>query len=169
MTKGERMASEPRAGRPNIPGYGISESTEGLLPWSWAVERLAASRNYWVATTRPDGRPHVAPVWGLWLDDRFLFSTGQGTVKARNIAADPRTVICTEHADEAVFVEGAVETLTDRQLLHRFVVAYKQKYDWDIEADADAGPIYAVRPRVVFGLIEASSQFASTATRWTFE
>ncbi len=163
------MAREPKAGRPNIPGYGISESKEGLLPWSWAVERLSSSRNYWVATTRPDGRPHVAPVWGLWLNDLFLFSTGAQTVKARNLAANPHVVICTERADEAAFLEGTVETLIDKALLKRFVVAYREKYDWDMEADADAGPIYAVRPLVVFGFIEASSQFASTATRWTFE
>jgi PPOX class probable F420-dependent enzyme len=161
------MAREPEAGRPNIPGYGISESRDGLLPWSWAVERLSSSRNYWVATTRPDGRPHVAPVWGVWLDDMFLFSTGAQTVKARNLAASPHVVICTERADEAAFVEGAVDTLSDKALLKRFVAAYKEKYDWDMEADY--GPIYAVRPKVVFGFIEQSSQFSSTATRWTFE
>ena len=50
----------PRAGRPQMPsGYGINRSTdEGLLPWSWVQERLTTARNYWIATARPDGRPH---------------------------------------------------------------------------------------------------------------
>ena len=43
----------------------------GLLAWSWAEERLAASNDDWVTTARADGRPHVTPVWGAWLDDAF--------------------------------------------------------------------------------------------------
>ena len=40
-----------------MPDYGISSADEGegLLPWEWAAERLSASHNYMVATTRPDG------------------------------------------------------------------------------------------------------------------
>jgi hypothetical protein len=58
--------SAPKASRPHMPGYGIvpADSGDGLLEWAWAVERLNRSRNYWIATARPDGRPHVAPVWG---------------------------------------------------------------------------------------------------------
>jgi PPOX class probable F420-dependent enzyme len=158
---------EPRASRPDLPGYGISQSREGLLPWTWAQERLAASRNYWVATSRPDGRPHAAPVWGVWLDDRFLFSTGARSVKARNLAANPSVVITTERADEAVFLEGAAGTLSDAAIRNRFATAYKEKYDWDMSGDN--GPVYVVTPKTVFGFIEAASQFGSTATRWTFE
>jgi hypothetical protein len=56
----------PRASRPNMPGYGILGPTQGsgLLPWSWAEQRLLAARNYWVASCWPDGRPHVMPVVG---------------------------------------------------------------------------------------------------------
>ena len=62
--------SEPRSGRPHMPGYGIlgPDGGTGLLPWSWAEERLRDSRNYWLATVRPDGRPHVMPVWAVWDD-----------------------------------------------------------------------------------------------------
>jgi hypothetical protein len=58
---------KPRASRPYMPGYGILGPTKGsgLLPWSWAEERLTASRNYWVASSWPDGRPHSMPVWGV--------------------------------------------------------------------------------------------------------
>ena len=56
---------EPRSSRPHMPGYGTlgPEEGTGLLPWSWAVERLKASRNDWLATVRPEGGPHVMPVW----------------------------------------------------------------------------------------------------------
>ena len=55
--------TEPKVSRPVMPeGYGVPETDEGLLEWSWAVERLEAAKNYWFSTTRPDGRPHVAGV-----------------------------------------------------------------------------------------------------------
>ena len=63
--------AEPESSRPVMPaGYGVPESDEGLLPWSWAVERLESARNYWFGTTRPDGRPHAMPAWAVWLDER---------------------------------------------------------------------------------------------------
>ena len=80
------MPKEPRADRPFMPGYGISEASEGILPWSWAEERLSNSRNNYLATTRPDGRPHVMVVWGVWFGGRYYFSTGQGSQKARNLS-----------------------------------------------------------------------------------
>lgn len=158
--------SEPRSGKPHMPGYGLEESA-GQLPWSWARERLERTHNYWVVTTRADGRPHAAAVWGVWLDDEFVFSTATGSRKARNLATNPSCVICTERADEAVSVEGVAEETRDGELLATFRVAYKEKYDWDMSDVAEG--IFRVRPRVVFGFIEHSSQFAKTATRWTFE
>ena len=74
-----------------MPGYGVQPADEGtgLLPWSWAVERLTASHDYWLATTWPDGRPHVMPVWGVWWQDALWFSCGLRSRKARNIGARP--------------------------------------------------------------------------------
>lgn len=151
-----------------MPGYGILDATSGrgLLPWSWATERLEKSHNYWVATTKPDGTPHAMPVWGVWVDDRFYFSTGRQSRKARNLAENPSCVVCTEHAAEAVIVEGIAEEVTRPSLLKKAAKVYKAKYEWDL--DPSLGPIYAVRPRVGFGFIENAPQFTSTATRWRF-
>jgi hypothetical protein len=46
---------EPRTERPQIPGYGISKSKTGMLPWEWAVKTLTDSREYWIVTVRSDG------------------------------------------------------------------------------------------------------------------
>ncbi len=153
-----------------MPGYGIEASVAGMLPWAWATERLARSRNYWVATTRPDGRPHSAAVWGLWLDDEFLFSSAASSRKARNLARDPHVVITTEGADEAVIVEGVASTSDDKALLRRFIDEYKRKYDWDLSGDE--GAIFVVRPERAFGFIgtqdNPAGRFTDTATRWVF-
>jgi len=156
----------PLSSRPHMPDYGLADSA-GQLPWSWAVERLEKSHNYWVCTTRPDGRPHAAPVWGIWLDGAFLFSTAAGSRKARNLARNAWCVITTERADEAVIVEGIVEEARDPALLAEFKSVYKEKYNWDMGDVAEG--IYTVRPRVAFGFIEHSDEFAKTATRWTFD
>ena len=133
----------PKAGRPNIPGYGIAKSNKGLLPWKWALNRLRKSRQYWIATTRPDGAPHVMVIWGLWLDDGFYFSTGKDSRKAKNLASNPRCVICSDNSAEAVIVEGVVESMSPEKLKPIFV-AYKKKYKLDVSGMGE--PFYRVQP-----------------------
>jgi PPOX class probable F420-dependent enzyme len=147
-----------------MPGYGISESSEGLLPWSWAEDRLRASRNYWVATTRPDGRPHLTPVWAVWTGDALYFSTARTSTKARNLFANPRCSISTEHGNEAVIIEGTVAHEQDHEILRPVWAAYNAKYDWSLEGES----MFALRPAVAFAFIETADLFPSTATRWHF-
>ena len=88
----------PAPSRPHMPGYGLAEGPDGLLPWSWAEERLEESHNYWLATVRPDGRPHLMIVWGLWYGGVFYFSTGSDSRKARNLESNAHCVIGSEQA-----------------------------------------------------------------------
>ena len=161
--------TEPKASRPHMPGYGIptAQGGRGLLPWSWAVERLSAARNYWIGTTCPDGRPHAMPVWGVWLEGRLLFSTGSRSRKARNLAADPRCVVHPDSDERTVILEGVAEKTTDPALLKQFKEAYGKKYQWNMDDFAE--PVYAVRPRVAFGFIGITGEFVGSATRWVFE
>src|SRR5437870_13479915 len=101
--------ADPHASRPRMPGYGIVGPDEGtgLLPWSWAEEQLSTSRNFWLATRWPDGRPHVMPVWAIWHGGALWFSSSKQSRKARNLAADPRRVLTTEDSQNPVIVEGA--------------------------------------------------------------
>lgn len=167
MAHREREAPRtPSASRPIMEGYGLLPADEGagLLPWTWATERLGASRDYWLASVHPAGRPHVMPVWGVWVDDVLCFSTGAQTRKARNLAACADCTVTTENGAEPVIVEGVARIL-DRVPAH-FAEAYQKKYDWAI--DGQPGLIYAIAPRRVFGFIEAPSDFAGSATRWEF-
>jgi hypothetical protein len=150
------------------PEYGIKAPTEGesVLPWIWAAERLATARGYWLATTRPDGRPHVAVVWGVWLRDHYYFATSVASRKGRNLAANPHCVVCPEATAEAVIVQGIVEAVTDRAAVERFSLAYATKYAEDI--DTDLFQVYRVRPLVVFATLSDAEQFPTTATRWRF-
>jgi nitroimidazol reductase NimA-like FMN-containing flavoprotein (pyridoxamine 5'-phosphate oxidase superfamily) len=154
----------PKAERPHMPGYGIAEKSKGLLPWKWAKDRLTKSRQYWLATTRPGGAPHVMPIWGLWLEDGFYFSTGRTSRKAQNLAKEPRCVVCSDDSEEAVIVEGRVEIIREKARLQPVYTAYKKKYKFDVSTMGE--PFYKVVPAVAFGMFE--KKFTQTATRWTF-
>jgi hypothetical protein len=109
--------------------YGAPAPPGELLPWSWAEQRLVAARNYWIATTRPDGRPHCRPVWGVWLSDGFWFSTG--SLARHNLAANPQITLHLESGDEVVILEGVAAAVTGAGQLQGFLAAYNRKYDWE--------------------------------------
>jgi general stress protein 26 len=156
---------EPRTERPHIPGYGISKSKTGMLPWKWAAKMLADSREYWMVTVRPDGRPHAMIIWGLWFDGAFWFGTGGKTQKARNLAKNPNCIVGTQNAAEVVILEGIAELITDADIRRKLEPASLNKYG--MSGGDGAEPLYRVRPRRAFGLVEQS--FPKTATRWTFD
>lgn len=157
--------SVPRADRPFAPGYGIvgPEDGKGLLPWTWVAKQMSSCRTFWVATIHASqARPHVMPVWGVWLDDAFFFSTGRKSRKGQNLAANPACTVVNDDGEEAVIVEGSAEELKDAAALERVAVAYTKKYKMDPRSMGE--PIFIVRPKTVFGLIEKS--FPKSATRW---
>ena len=160
----KRRSTKPKAGRPNLPGYGIDQDSKGLLPWKWAEQVLSKTSNYFLATVRGDSSPHVMPIWGVWMDSAFYFSTGKNSVKARNLAANPSCVLCPGGADEAVIVEGMAKKLRDKKKLAKFATVYFKKYRWDISGMNE--PVFVIQPRAVFGQIERT--FTKTATRWMF-
>lgn len=150
-----------------MPGsYGIHSGVEGLLSWDYVRSRMATSRNYWIATTRPDGRPHVMPVWGLWLDEAFLFSTDPSSRKGRNLAANPHLAVHLESGDEVVILEGTAEEVQDRALLARFADALEAKYQFRPDMDDPATGVYRLRLRAAFAWREAD--YLQSATRWRF-
>jgi general stress protein 26 len=147
-------------------GYGIASGNEGLLPWSWAEERLVAARNYWIVTASDEGRPHAMPVWGLWLHGAAWFSSDRASRKARNIAERPEIVVHLESGDEVVIVKGSADQVADRSELEPFARAYQQKYGVGFDLDHPIGLVLRVRPRTVLGWLE--KDFPTTATRWSF-
>jgi uncharacterized pyridoxamine 5'-phosphate oxidase family protein len=161
----------PKTSRPHMPGYGLPKTKKGLLPWKWAEDRLKKSRQFWIATTRPDGRPHVMVIWALWLDDKLYFSTGSTSRKARNLARNPNCIMCTDDAAETIILEGAIDTECDVKTIREFLRIYEKKYKFDISGMADdllkpKEPVFYLRPKVAFGLWE--KKFSTSATRWVF-
>jgi nitroimidazol reductase NimA-like FMN-containing flavoprotein (pyridoxamine 5'-phosphate oxidase superfamily) len=157
--------SKPTADRPFAPGYGIvgAKDGKGLLPWSWVAGKMHKCRTFWLATIHArNGRPHVMPVWGVWLDDAFFFSTGRKSRKGQNLAANPACTIANDDGKEAVIVEGLATEVEDAAALRRIASAYKKKYKMDPRSMGE--PIFRVAPSRVFGFLEKT--FPQSATRW---
>jgi pyridoxamine 5'-phosphate oxidase-like protein len=162
----------PRAARPYMPGYGVRPADEGtgLLPWAWAEQRLIASRNYWVVSAWPDGRPHAMPVWGMWHEGALWFSSSKLSRKSKNLTADPRCVVSTEDAENPVVVEGVADLITAPDALATMLSLENAKYstDYGIEMlDPAANASFRVRPLWAFGL--QAGDFTGSPTRWDFE
>jgi hypothetical protein len=159
-----------------MPGYGVPDEPRGMLPWSFAERRLSTSHDYWLATTRPDCRPHVMPVWGAWFDDALWFSTDQRSRKARNLAADSRCVVTNDNALEPVVLEGVARLVTDRSNVAKFTAVVRDKYaaEWleDVytvdffDPNLGGGGTYRIAPVSVFAL--KGSEFNTSPTRWGF-
>ena len=161
----------PVSDRPDMPGYGVlpADQGSGLLPWSEAERRLTVSHDFWCATIGRGGRPHVMPVWGVWLDGRLCFSSGLRSRKARNLAADPRCTMTTDDAQNPVVLEGVAERVTDRDGIARFLDAMNARYDAGMTAeflDPAVNGTYAVRPDRAFAITH--DDFIGSPTRWSF-
>jgi len=141
---------EPRPVAPLMPaGYGVPTDGSGgeRLPWSWAVERLESARNYWICTTRPDGRPHAAPVWGLWLEA----SLAGASSRADGLRPPARLQRPVEPMTETVPLWGAVWFATARDSLKGRNLARSPAFVLHLESGDETvileGEAVAVRDR----------------------
>jgi hypothetical protein len=157
-------------------------SSKGATPtdWSEARKRLEAAALFWVATVRPDGRPHTTPLIAVWLDEALYFATGASERKARNLARNPHCILLTgcNTLDDGLdlVVEGDARRVTDDGRLRRVAEAYVAKYgdDWrftvrdgvfhhqGVHEGAEA-LVFELAPRTAFGFGKGA---VYSQTRW---
>jgi len=106
------------------------------------------------------------PVWGVWVDGAFLFSTSRASRKARNLEKQPYMTMHLESGDDVVIIEGVAQVASDPALLAKFADTYEAKYEFRPGTDDPDSPVYAVYPQVAFAWLE--SDFPGGATRWKF-
>lgn len=147
--------------------YGIDPlQKEGLLDWEWVTERMTKAHNYWISSSRPDGRPHVAPVWGVFTDNVLYFGTNQTSIKAKNLFNHPYAIAHLESGDETVIFEGKAVPVKDNEILEKISNLYGQKYPgYQPPPTFEPGTIiFSILPETVFAWQEAN--FLNTPTRW---
>ena len=157
-------------------------SSEGAKPTEWSAARgqLRDAMSYQLTTIRNDGRPHQTTIAGVWLDERFSFSTSSGEQKAHNLQAGNHHVIVTAGNSGwdgmDVILEGEAVDVTDADRLRGLVDAYRTKYDdffqfrfadGHFTAPGAIGPVlvYDVRVRKAFGFTKGDM---FSQTRWLF-
>jgi hypothetical protein len=158
--------AEPTSAPLMLPeGYGTATQP---LAWSAVRARLETALHYWMATTRPDGRPHVVPRWGVWLDESWFYDGSPATRHARNLATNPAAVLHLEDGKQAVVLEGESHQLTPHgELRHRLAAAFAKYHAHGYRPTAeswDAGGMWRFSPRRGF----AWTQYPIDATRFEF-
>lgn len=153
----------PTRSRPQFPeGFGLPEDSEGMFAWEELREPLETAQLYWVATVRPEGRPHAVPLWGMWLNNTFYFELNPGTRRERNLDANPEIVVHLERGNLAIIVEGRADYIKpDAALDTQLADAFEAKYNYRPELGQDWR---VVHPRVVL----AWDTFPTSPTRFRF-
>jgi general stress protein 26 len=159
-----------------------SFSSPGAAPTEWpqAQEKLAGAELYWISTVRPDGRPHVTPLLGIWFDGSLYFCTGSSERKAKNLAANTHCILMTGHSTLEgldLVIEGTAESVSDQAELGRVAATYETKYGahfaepdgtWAGLGDAIRQAqvlVYRVAPETAFGCGKGGLY---SQTRWAF-
>lgn len=164
----------PSIDRPMFPiGYGIPDTDDSVLTWPDVESRLVASEQYWMATTRPDGRPHVVPRWGVWIDGGLFYDGAPTTVHVRNLATNSACVLHLENGWQAVTVDGVSGPAPSPgvEFGSRIAAAMSSKYGhrgYSPEADAWEGPDAGGLCRFTPTKALAWFDFPTDATRFTF-
>ena len=109
-----------------------------------AADRVEEARNVWMATVRPDGRPHLVPVWYVVDAGRWYICTGPDSVKARNLTHNPQIALALEDGTNPVIVEGEARACRPSPTV---VDKFKARYDWDITTDAQYSAVFEVTVR----------------------
>jgi hypothetical protein len=156
-------------------------SSDGAMPvpWNVASSELDKAEVYWLSTVRPDGRPHVTPIAGVWMDGRVHFATGPEERKADNLAHNPHVAVTTGcntfRSGLDVIVEGDAIAVRDDAVLKRLADAFATKYDEHFGFTARDGrfvheqggtaDVYEIAPTKAFAYGRGST---FTATRFRF-
>ena len=147
---------------PDSFGFSLDDYPFEPMSWQWVTEQLRASRNYWIVSVRPSGRPHSVPVWGVWCDDAFHFATDPLGVTAKNLVENPEAVVSLESGDDVVILEGQFELHDSTPSIRE---AFNAKYDMPWGAE-ETIPVFSLKLTKALAWTEVN--YPSNATRWRF-
>lgn len=93
------------------------------------LERLRDNVIIWLSSVRPDGRPHIVPVWFLWENGTVLIFS-KPDQKVRNLRHSPQVVLAlddTQDGEDVVMLDGTAGLVDDPHLTTA-LPAYAAKY-----------------------------------------
>ncbi|MCI0574674.1 MAG: pyridoxamine 5'-phosphate oxidase family protein [Chloroflexi bacterium] len=105
--------------------------------WRAIEARLGREATIWLATVRADGRPHLAPVWYVWLDGKVYLATGTETQKFTNLRANQQVALALPDTTSVIVIEGEAHA-ADRNTTNNLAEYFFHKYEWDFRYDDTA-------------------------------
>lgn len=160
---------QPKVSRPSFPP-GYLEKPAAFVKWGYVAERLAEAKNYWLCSVRTNGRPHVIPRWGVFVDGKIYYDGSPKTRHARNLAGNSNVAVHLESGDEAIILEGIVRPAgrPEHELAQKIAKSYRAKYaqhGYTPKSDQwDEGGLYEFTPRQCI----AWTQFTADPTKFVF-
>ncbi|MBI5825579.1 MAG: pyridoxamine 5'-phosphate oxidase family protein [Chloroflexi bacterium] len=160
----------PTISRPKLP-TGYVDHPIAEVPWEYVEKRLAESINYWLCSVYPDGRPHVIPRWGAFLDGKFYYDGSPETRHAKNLEKNPNMTLHLESGNDVVIMDGTTHPASkpDFELAQRLSAVYCAKYESDGYAPKpsqwDEGGLYVFTPRQCL----AWTKFFENPTKFVFD
>lgn len=160
----------PKFSRPTFP-KGYVDNPISYVDWSWVAAQLMESKNYWLCSVRPDGRPHVVPRWAVFVDRKIYYDGSPETRHAQNIETNPHITVHLESGTEAIILEGssAPSKKPSPELGKKLSKEYKRKYkDFGYAPGPnswDEGGLYVFTPQKCI----TWTKFNEDPTKFTFE
>lgn len=142
----------PKISRPKLP-KGYADNPASYVDWEWVAAQLTESQNYWLCSVRPDGRPHVVPRWGAFIDNKFYYDGSPKTRHARNILENPNVSLHLESGEEAIILEGISQPVEKpkSEFANRLAEEISRKYSSNGYAPKPSqwneGGLYVFTPR----------------------
>ncbi|HXK58358.1 MAG TPA: pyridoxamine 5'-phosphate oxidase family protein [Acidobacteriota bacterium] len=118
--------------------------SDNLLP-AEAVQRLQEAPIAWIATVRPNNRPHLVPVWFVFVDGKLYSCIEARSVKGRNLAANPHISMALEEGKHPIICEGRACFL-QKPWPPTVIQAFLSKYEWDIDSEERYNALVQVTP-----------------------
>lgn len=123
----------PRRERPKLgymPPEWRTKDPNKWITWKHANRKLETETVYWITTSSKNGKPHAAPVWGIWKNNHLYFETDPKSPKGRNLASNPQIVFHTQDGMDTVIVRGSAKREKNPATLRSLKTMYSRKYDY---------------------------------------
>jgi len=160
----------PRISRPKLP-KGYADTPISYVEWEWVTTQVTKAKNYWLCSVRPDGRPHVVPRWGAFIDNKLYYDGSPETRHAQNILANSNVSLHLENGSQAVIMEGFSKPAEKPlpEFAKRLAEAISDKYASDGYSPEptqwDEGGLYVFTPHQCI----AWTVFYENPTKFIFE
>jgi general stress protein 26 len=102
--------------------------------WRTLEARLGREFTIWIATVRNDGRPHMTPVWYVWLEGRIYVAIGTESQKFVNLRGNQLVSLALPDTENVIILEGEAHA-ADRPTSDKIADYFFHKYEWDFRYD----------------------------------